>query len=300
MTATLVGLQTATLVSIALGCALFLMALLSAPSPPAERLGLRGHKRSVALRENELFRMFEPLVRWISTRIGGLLSPELRARLNRLITRAGDVCGFQPEDIVSLTLLSSLACASLGIIYVVYSGSGALFAIIAVLLGTATPYLQLSSMATKRAQIIERTLPHVVDLMVLGLGAGLDFAGAVRQVLDKAARSDEPLVEELRLVLQELKLGRTRREALTQLCERVPCEPVRDLVAAVTQSEEQGTPLAAVLASQAAASRQRRSVNAEESAARASNSLMVPLALLFVSVLTLIVSPMVLTLGEHF
>jgi tight adherence protein C len=174
------------------------------------------------------------------------------------------------------------------------------FALIAVGLGFATPYLQLSSMATKRLRTIERTLPHVVDLMVLGLGAGLDFAAAVRQVIDKAARSDEPLVEELRLLLQELKLGRTRREALTQLCERVPCEPVRDLVAAVTQSEEQGTPLAAVLASQAAASRQRRSVNAEESAAKASNTLMLPLALLFVAVLTLIVSPMVLTLGDHF
>lgn len=300
MNIALLGLQAAVLSSVTLGVTLFLLALLSAPSPPPERLGLRGHKRSVALRESESFRLFEPVLRWLSTRIGGLLSPELRSKLNRLITRAGDVCGFQPEDVVSLSILSGAVSAACGMGYVMYSGSGALFAIIAVGLGVSTPYLQISGMATKRLRTIERTLPHVVDLMVLGLGAGLDFAGAVRQVIDKAGRSDEPLVEELRLLLQELKLGRTRREALNQLNQRVPCEAVRDLVAAVAQSEEQGTPLAAVLASQAVASRQRRSVNAEESAAKASNTLMVPIALLFVAVLLLIVSPMVLTMGDFF
>jgi tight adherence protein C len=68
----------------------------------------------------------------------------------------------------------------------------------------------------------------------------------------------------------------------------------------VMQSEEQGTPLAAVLATQAQSSRQRRSVQAEEAAARASTSLMLPLGLLFMAVLLLIVSPMVLSLGDTF
>jgi len=100
--------------------------------------------------------------------------------------------------------------------------------------------------------------------------------------------------------LQELKLGRTRRQALEQLAERAPCEAVRDLVASAVQSETQGTPLASVLAAQASASRQRRSVEAEETAAKAGTSLALPLSMLFIAVLMLIVSPMVLTLATRF
>jgi tight adherence protein C len=122
----------------------------------------------------------------------------------------------------------------------------------------------------------------------------------VKQVVEHAGRADEPLVEEIRLLLQELKLGRTRRQVLQQLELRAPCDAVRDLVASVIQSEEQGTPLASVLAAQAVASRQKRSVDAEESAARAGTSLALPLTLLFAATLLLIVSPMALSLTRRF
>jgi tight adherence protein C len=296
----LLALQVSALSVLALAIGLFSCALVSAPSMQAARLGLRGHKRTVALRENVGFALLEPLIRWLSTRLGRLVSPALCARLDTLITRAGDVWGLQPEDMVSITLLSVALSAALGVGYSVHAGSGGLFSVIGLVLGLFGPYLQLSNFATKRVARIQKALPHSVDLLVLGLGAGLDFAGAVRQVVDKTGRADEPLMEELRLLLQELKLGRTRKQALSQLAERVPCEAVRELVSAVVQSEEQGTPLAAVLAAQATASRQRRSVSAEETAARASTALMLPLGILFVAVLTLIVSPMILSLGDVF
>lgn len=300
MSLTLWLLQGALFLAAVLAIGLGALAVLSAPSLPPEHLGLRGHKRTLALRDNESFALIEPIMRWLTTRLGGLVSPELRGHLDQQITRAGDVCGFQPEDIVSLSILSAAVGLSAGAAYGVATEGGPLFALVALILGAILPYLQLSSAAQKRVRTIQRTLPHAVDLMVLGLGAGLDFTSAVRQVVDKAGREDEPLMEELRLLLQEFKLGRTRRQALAQFVARVPCDAVRDLVAAATQSEEQGTPLAGVFAAQASSSRQRRSVAAEETAARASTNLMVPLALLFVSVLTLIVGPMVLSLGDQF
>jgi tight adherence protein C len=296
----LVLLQVGTFALVGASLALATYAVMSAPSMPPERLGLRGHKRTLARRDNPLFAQIEPVMRWLSTRISGLVAPDLRAHLNQQITRAGDLWGLQAEDIVSLSGLSAAAACGLGAAYSLYTDSGYLFAVVAVVLGAIMPYLQLASTAQKRVRSVQKALPHVMDLMVLGLGAGLDFTGAVRQVIDKAGTADEPLVEELRLLLQELKLGRTRRQALAQFAERAPCDAVRDLVAAVTQSEEQGTPLAAVLAAQAQSSRMRRSVQAEESAAKASTSLMIPLGLLFISVLLLIVSPMVLTLGANF
>jgi tight adherence protein C len=286
--------------AVALACALFSYALLSAPSIPREHLGLSGFKRMQALHENNSFAQIEPLMRWLSTRIGGLLSPTLRANLDRQITQAGDVLGLQAADVVSFSLLSAAFGLAWGLAYCQLTQSGAFFAVVALCAGAVAPTWQLSAYAHKRIRTIQRTLPSAVDLMVLGLSAGLDFTGAVRQVIEHAGRADEPLIEELRLLLQMLKLGRTRRQALEQLAERAPCEAVRDLVASVIQSEAQGTPLASVLAAQASASRQRRSVEAEETAAKAGTSLGLPLALLFLSVLLLIASPMVLTVSQHF
>jgi tight adherence protein C len=290
-------LELSVLIVVAATIAFTTLALLSAPSLPPARLGLRGHKRTSALRANGGFAQIEPVMRWLSTRLGGLLSPRLRAHLDQQITRAGDVFGLLPEDVVSLTVVSTLSGLSLGVAYCVYKDGGFLVAVIAPVLGLVLPYLQLTSAAQKRVRSIQKALPQVVDLMVLGLSAGLDFTAAVRQVVERAGRDDEPLIEELRLLLQELKLGRTRRQALAQLAERVPCDAVRDLVASATQSEEQGTPLSAVLAAQATASRRRRSTQAEETAAKASTGLLIPLGILFLAILMLIVSPMILRLS---
>ena len=59
---------------------------------------------------------------------------------------------------------------------------------------------------------IGRGLPYVIDLMALAMGAGLDFPGAVRQVVQKSSNPDDPLVEEMTLILQALSLvGRAGR-----------------------------------------------------------------------------------------
>jgi tight adherence protein C len=300
MSLQLIGLQLCVLLAFFASFTLLVYALLSAPSMPPERLGLRGFKRMQALRNQLWFANAEPVMRWLSMRLGGLLSPELREKLNVQITRAGDVLGLSAEDVVSLSVISATACFGWGLTYCYLTEGGYLVAVVALCFGAAMPFLQLSASAQARVRGIQRSLPSVIDLMVLGLGAGLDFAGAVRQVIDHAGRADEPLIEELRLLLQELQLGRTRKQALRQLAFRAPGDAVRELVQAVIQSEEQGTPLAAVLAAQAAGSRNRRSVEAEETAAKTTTRLMLPLGLLFLAVMLLILSPMILKMQREF
>ncbi|MET0285688.1 MAG: type II secretion system F family protein [Polyangiales bacterium] len=293
-------LQLCVLAAFFASVSLLIFALLSAPSMPPERLGLRGFKRMQALRNQMWFTHVEPVMRWLSMRLGGLLSPELRAKLNVQITRAGDLLGLSAEDVVSLSVIAAAVSCAWGVSYCYLTKGGYLVAVVALCFGAAMPFLQLSSSAQNRVRSIQRSLPSVIDLMVLGLGAGLDFQAAVRQVIDHAGRADEPLIEELRLLLQELQLGRTRKQALSQLAFRAPGDAVRELVQAVIQSEEQGTPLAAVLAAQAAGSRNRRSVEAEETAAKVTTKLMLPLGLLFLAVMMLIISPMILKVRREF
>jgi tight adherence protein C len=294
------ALQLAAIGVLGLALCVLVFAVGSAPQPPRERLGLRGAKRAQAVRENRGFAMVEPVMRFLSQRMYGLISPSLRAKLDQQIMIAGDVAGLQPEDVAALTLLSAIGGAGLGALYGGRGGDVLLFGLILGVAGLALPHLVLSSAGEQRVRSIALATPGVIDLLALCLGAGLDFPAAVRRVVDRARVSHHPLHEELRLLLQELNLGRTRRMALEQMAVRAPCDPVRDLVSAVVQSEEQGTPLADVLRVQAATSRMHRSTRAEEAAAKAAAKMLLPLALLFVSVLALITGPIILSFMQQF
>ena len=95
-------------------------------------------------------------------------------------------------------------------------------------------------------------------------------------------------------------LGTQSREALENFGKRNPSPTVSEFVASVIQAEEEGTPLSEVLQIQATVSRQRRGVRAEEAASKASLQLLMPMGLVFVSVLCLIGGPLVLKLMEEF
>jgi tight adherence protein C len=166
------------------------------------------------------------------------------------------------------------------------------------LVGLFLPYMQITGAAQERLKNVSRGLPYAIDLMALAMGAGLDFPGAVRQVVQKSSNPDDPLVEEFTLLTQSLSLGRTRRDALTEFAKRAPVEAVKEFVGSLVQAEERGNPVAEVLQIQATGSRTRRSVRAEELAAKAGVAMIGPLMLVFAAVMMLILGPMYLRMSD--
>jgi len=279
---------------------LFSYTVASTRSDSASYLGLRGLQRSRAERDNPLFRQLEPSLRWLGARLRPLLSETLRSRIDRQITLAGDFWGLIPEECVALTLLSLLAGLSAGAAYGTLLSRGPLYVVLAGMVGLMLPYLQLTGMEQERRKRVQNGLPYVIDLLSLGLSAGLDFPSALKQVVDKSSSSGDALVGELNLILKELQVGKTRKQALEQFADRVPCEVVREFVGAVCQAEERGNPLGQVLEIQAEASRQRRSTRAEEAASKASVKMLAPMLLIFAAILLLIVTPMMLQIQNSF
>jgi tight adherence protein C len=271
-------------------------ALLTVPVVAPSFLGPRGLQRGRALARNRLWRQAEPAVRWLGARLRPLLPERFRRSTDEQITLSGDFLGLQPEEFVSLSVLSCLGGLSVGALYALLLGRGALYLVLSAGLCAALPFLQLSGLMQERRRRVQNGLPYVIDLLSLGLSAGLDFPGSLRQVIEKASTPDDPLIEELQLILEELRIGKTRKQALSQFAARVPGESVREFVGAVIQSEERGNPLARVLQIQAESSRQRRSVRAEEAASRASLQILVPMVMIFVAILLLIVTPMAMGL----
>ena len=119
------------------------------------------------------------------------------------------------------------------------------------------------------------------------------------KVVEKSSDPDDALVEEFTRLLQELQVGQTRRQALLDFADRAPLESVSEFVSAIVQAEERGNPVAEVLQIQAGVSRMRRSVKAEEAAAKAGVQMVGPLFLLFFCIMLLVMGPMILQLASQ-
>ncbi len=278
-----------------IGGGLFVVTFILGRNPPAERpeVGVRGLKRRRAIEEGGLFKAIEPAMRLVAGWLEGLPIAKSRQRLQQRITYAGDYLGLSANDLLALSLLSAVGMAFVGIFMSYMATLPVIITVFLVGLGFYMPVMSVDSEAQERFKQVNRSLPTAIDLASLCMGAGLDFPGSLRQIVEKSSSKDVVLVEEFGRILQELELGHTRRKALEGFAERVPVEAVKDFVGTVVQAEAKGTPLAEVLSIQARMLRMRRSVRAEESAAKAGLMMMGPLMMMFICVILLLLGPFV-------
>jgi tight adherence protein C len=136
-------------------------------------------------------------------------------------------------------------------------------------------------------------LPFFIDLMALSTEAGLDFMGSLQRIVEKA--EDGVLAEELRIVLKDIKLGSSRREALTALADRLDIPEITSVVAVVRDAEETGASIAQVLKDQSIQMRLERFVRAEKAGAQASQAMLIPLMFLILpAVFLMVFAPVVI------
>jgi tight adherence protein C len=275
-------------------------AVASAPTRVASRLGMRGLRRRIALETTAGWSTVEPMVRWLGVRVSGVVGEKLRVNLDKQIALAGDYLGLTADEYVALNIVSCIGTGLLGGVLGVASDDGnvGLYVVIGMTLGAVLPYMRISDAAQQRLQSINEGLPYVIDLMALAMSAGMVFPGAVRQVVEKSTNPQDPLVVELTTMLREMNMGRTRKQALMDLATRAPTTAVTEFVWALIQAEEQGNPVAEVLLVQAGVARMRRSVRAEEAAAKAAVRMVGPLFLLFSCIMLLVLGPMLLKLSS--
>jgi tight adherence protein C len=293
----LLRIGTTLMIGIALGLAIY--TVLIAPSRITSNLGMRGLKRQRALAAQGAWSNFEPFVRWLGMRVGRVATPEFAAKIDSLLSQAGDILGLTSNEFIALSVVSSIGLGfTLAILGYAYDLGAAFGALVGLVLGALVPYLQISGIATERLKNISRGLPYTIDLMALSMSAGLDFPGAVRQVVEKSSNPDDPILEEFTLMLQSLGLGRTRKDTLLEFSVRAPVDTVREFVNALVQAEERGNPVADVLTIQAGVSRQRRSTRAEEAASKAGVQMIIPLMLVFFAVLALVLTPAIFQMSK--
>jgi tight adherence protein C len=158
-----------------------------------------------------------------------------------------------------------------------------------VVFGYFFPRLYLDSRISRRQDNIRKAMPDALDLLTICVEAGLGFDSALSKVSEEW---ENELSAALGRVIQEIRLGKIRRDALRDMAERVGINEMTSFVAAVVQSEQLGVSMSRVLRIQADQMRLRRRQRAEEKARQAPVKMMIPLVfLIFPSILIVLLGP---------
>jgi tight adherence protein C len=160
------------------------------------------------------------------------------------------------------------------------------------LIGGFYPLIWLNDQVKRRHLQISRALPFNLDLLTLSVEAGLDFTAALAKVVEKGKPG--PLKDELQIVLKQLKMGKTREEALKAMIARVDLPPLSTFVMALVQADKMGTSLGKVLRIQSTQMRIDRTQRAEKLANEAPVKMLFPLiACIFPTVFMVLFGPIV-------
>jgi tight adherence protein C len=162
------------------------------------------------------------------------------------------------------------------------------------LIGYFFPQLWLSSKITRRQKEIRKAMPDALDLLTICVEAGLGLDMAMAKVSEKW---ESELSLAFARVIQEIQLGKLRREALKDMADRIGLPELTSFVAAVIQSELLGVSMAKVLRIQSDQMRVKRRQLAEEEAHKAPVKMLIPMALLiFPSLMIVLMTPAALRL----
>ncbi len=162
--------------------------------------------------------------------------------------------------------------------------------------GATLPLLWVRGRAEARAARLSRELPHTADLLALAMGAGASFLDAVRAVVRRGA--PDAVAEEFRVVLAEVDLGRSEREALAGLGRRTKSTELNLLAAGLAQGMEQGVPMVEILQGQVNDLRQRRSQLASAAAAELPVKLLFPSIVILAASLLILFGPLIVRMAE--
>ena len=156
-------------------------------------------------------------------------------------------------------------------------------------IGFFFPQLWLQSRINSRQGEVRKALPDALDLLTICVEAGLGFDASMSKVAEKWEN-------ELSLMfgrcIREVQLGKTQREALRDMADRLGLPELTSFVAAVIQSQILGVSLAKVLRIQSDQLRVKRRQFAEELAHKAPVKMIIPMALLtFPSIMIILMAP---------
>jgi tight adherence protein C len=262
-----------------------------------ERLNIFGD-RPLSVGEQELAqpfsqRVLKPLVQRFSTVLGAKSSAKSLDKVREKLERAGNPSGFGPVEFVGFRLLLAIGLSVGVFLLLSVVGAGLTFGLmigcVVGAFGFMFPGIWLDRKIKARKKEIIKALPDAIDLLTISVESGLGFDPALMRVAEKW---DNALSHEFARVLSELRIGKTKRDALREMAARCDDDGLSTFVSSVVQADQLGVAISQVLRIQSEAMRMRRRQMAEEKAQKAPLKMLFPMIfLIFPALYVVILGP---------
>lgn len=266
--------------------------------PMARRLSdaARGGVMSLDDREMQASfyeRFFRPLAGGLAAFLARFTPAQSLESTQKRLLNAGLMGRMQVSDFIGLKGLSTIGgLAFAGLLVLAahsVSASAVLVVIVFGLAGYLIPDLWLRNKTLQRKTAIANALPDSIDLLTISVEAGLGFDQALARIV---AKSNNLLAYEFGRVLQQMRLGVARRDALRELVDRTGVEDLSQFVGAIIQAEQLGASIGRVLRIQSAEMRVRRRQRAQKLAQQAPIKMLFPMAFLILpSIFVVVLGP---------
>jgi len=239
-------------------------------------------------------RVIRPFLRSVSSLVTALTPAGVASSLDAKLETAGHPWKLGVKEFLGLWVLC--VAASLPLAWLFYHfvhgdrpGIAILGGALVVFVGFLAPHYALQKTIYNRQTKIRKALPDTIDLLTVSVEAGVGFDGAMSKVSERVRG---PLTEELIRALEEMRLGKSRMQALHDMAGRIGLVEVSTFVAALYQAEQLGVSIAKVLRVQGETMRTRRSQRARELASKLPVKLLFPLVFfVFPSLFVVLLGP---------
>jgi len=245
-------------------------------------------------------RVIKPLLRRFSQAIQKYTPIRKRDFIENKLDYAGRPFGWNSVEYLTTQYAATFGLGILAFVLSQIGGADLRNTVIYTLAGLFGGYLIadlfLRSSINNRQQSIEKALPDVLDLLTISIEAGLGFDAAMQRVVQK---SSGPISEEFGFTLQEMRMGKTRKDALRDMSRRTGVADLKKFIDAIVQADQLGVSLGNVLRHQSEQMRVIRRQRIEEKAAKAPVKMLIPLVLfIFPTIFIVVLAPAILQIME--
>ena len=244
-------------------------------------------------------RVIRPMLIKLAQAFSRLSPSKTKADMELKLDLAGRPNNWGPAEFSGIRIFAAIVLGVL-IFLVVLMSQGFMTAMFAAgaaaALGFFLPVLWLRSKTRARQDEIIKSLPDALDLLTITVEAGMGFDGALQKVAEKW---DNELSKGFSKVVQEMRLGIPRREALRNMDRTMGVPDVTTFVAAIIQAETLGVSIAKILRIQSEQMRTKRRQRAEEQANKAPIKMLFPMVfLIFPALFIILLGPAALIIME--
>jgi tight adherence protein C len=239
-------------------------------------------------------RVIWPALRNLLRFLGRLLPSRSAERTRQQLQQAGNPGGLTVLDFYGVRMLALLLACGVGFLLWTRAPdllTGVRNVVLVILFAYVLPLYWLRTRIRVRKTDIVRALPDALDMLTIGVEAGLAFETAMIRVGDKW---DNSLTREFRRAVAEMRVGMSREEALNRMAARCNVAELTTFIAVLVQSSQLGMSIASILHGQAMTMREQRRQRAEELARQAGIKMLIPLVfLIFPALFVAILGPAV-------